>query len=244
MNNYKLTILYDGTNYSGWQYQKNSVSIQHIISEAINKIINEKINLIGSGRTDAGVHALGQVANFLSDKVLNCNSFKYSLNAVLPKDIAVNRVESVNKNFHSRFDAKKRTYIYLFSKNKSPFYDLYSYNYKPIFDYDLSKMNDVSKLLLGQKDFSSFCKKKSEVENKICNLTEIKWYRKNDFIFFLITSDRFLHGMVRTIIGTLLETAKKNFDKDFLQSIIESKDREEAKEAVPAKGLFLFKVRY
>lgn len=244
MNNYKLTIQYDGTNYSGWQFQNNAISIQQIITESIEKILNEKINLIGSGRTDAGVHAFGQVANFLTTKNLNSDSFIYSLNSVLPKNIAIKKIELVDEKFHSRFDAKKRTYIYIFNKNKSPFYYLYSYNYKPLFEYDLMKLNDVSNLLLGEKDFSSFCKKNSEVENKICNVFEINWTKKNDFIFFLISADRFLHGMVRTIIGTLLETAKKNYDKDFLLNIIESKNREEAKESVPAKGLFLFKVRY
>ena len=124
MNNYKLIIQYDGTNYSGWQFQNNSISIQQVVSESIEKIINEKINLIGSGRTDAGVHAFGQVANFLTSKELNISSFLYSLNSVLPKDIAIKRIELVDEKFHSRFDAKKRTYIYLFSKNKSPFYCL------------------------------------------------------------------------------------------------------------------------
>ncbi|MFZ5948497.1 MAG: tRNA pseudouridine(38-40) synthase TruA [Stygiobacter sp.] len=244
MNNYKLIIQYDGTNYSGWQFQNNSISIQQVVSESIEKIINEKINLIGSGRTDAGVHAFGQVANFLTSKALNISSFLYSLNSVLPKDIAIKRIELVDEKFHSRFDAKKRTYIYLFSKNKSPFYYLYSYNYKPLFEYDLKKLNEVSKLILGQKDFSSFCKKNSEVENKICNVEEVLWHKKSDFIFFLISADRFLHGMVRTIIGTLLETAKKNYDEDFLISIVQSKNREFAKESVPARGLFLYKVRY
>ncbi len=244
MNNYKLTLQYDGTNYSGWQFQNNAISVQQIISNAIEKIIGEKINLIGSGRTDAGVHALGQVANFLTSKELDIYSFFYSLNSVLHKDIAVKKIEMVDEKFHSRFDAKKRTYIYLFNKNKSPFYYLYSYNYKILFEYDFNKLNNVSKLILGQKDFSSFCKKNSEVQNKICNVEEITWYRKNDFIIFLISADRFLHGMVRSIIGTLLETAKRNYDEEFLLSIIESKNREVAKESVPAKGLFLFKVRY
>lgn len=244
MNNYKLILQYDGTNYSGWQFQNNAVTIQQVVSESIEKIIGEKVNLIGSGRTDAGVHALGQVANFLTSKELDINVFFYSLNSVLPKEIGVKKIELVNEKFHSRFDAKKRQYVYLFNKNKSPFYYLYSYNYKILFEYDLIKLNNVSKLILGQKDFSSFCKKNSEVLNKICNVEEISWYRKNDFIIFLISADRFLHGMVRAIIGTLLETAKRNYDEEFLLSIMESKNRETAKESVPAKGLFLFKVRY
>jgi len=242
--NYKLTIQYDGTNYAGWQMQINALSIQQVISNAIEKILNEKINLIGSGRTDAGVHAFGQVANFRTEKFLNEKSFQYSLNSVLPFDIAIKKVELVDESFHSRFDAKKRTYIYIFNKSKSPFYYLYSYNYKPLFEYDIHKLNEISKIILGEHDFSSFCKKSSEVQNKVCNVSEIRWYRKNDFIFFLISADRFLHGMVRTIIGTLLVIAKNNYDEDKLKFILEMKDREIANESVPSKGLFLFKVRY
>lgn len=242
--NYKLTIQYDGTNYAGWQMQINALSIQQVVSNAIEKILNEKINLIGSGRTDAGVHAFGQVANFRTEKILNEKSFLYSLNSILPFDIAIKKIELVDENFHSRFDAKKRTYIYTFIKSKSPFYYLYSYNYKPLFEYDIHKLNEISKIILGEHDFSSFCKKSSEVQNKICNVSEIGWYRSNDFIFFLISADRFLHGMVRTIIGTLIDIAKNNYDEDKLKFIIEMKDREIANESVPAKGLFLFKVRY
>lgn len=244
MNNYKIIIQYDGTNYSGWQYQNNAISIQQVITESIEKILREKINLIGAGRTDAGVHAFGQVANFLSDKIFDCNKFHYSLNSILPKDIAIRKVEKVDIEFNSRFSAKDRTYVYLFSKNKSPFYYLYSYYYKPLFEYDLTKLNELSNLLIGQKDFSSFCKKNSDVENKICDVKEIFWSKKNDYIFFLIKADRFLHGMVRAVIGTLLEVAKQDFDEKLLIKILESKNREEAKISVPAKGLFLFKVRY
>ena len=240
--NYKLLIQYDGTDYSGWQMQANDITIQQKISDAIRTIIKEDVNLIGSGRTDAGVHALGQVANFKTEKVIEPYSFKYSLNSILPNDISIIELKEADENFHSRFDAKKRSYIYLITKIKSPFYFKYSYHYKG--NIDCQKINKLAKPLLGEKDFSSFSKKNSEIENKNCNIYNIHFKETKIFIVAIVEANRFLHGMVRAIIGTLLFTQKNNFDEEFLSSIIQAKDRKAAKEAVPAKGLFLFKVKY
>src|SRR3989337_3881348 len=121
MNNYKLLIQYDGTNYAGWQYQTNAVTIQQKIVEALKTLIMEDVNLIGSGRTDAGVHALGQVANFTTMQEIDLYKFKYSLNSILPNDISILDIQKVHQEFHSRFDAKRRFYLYILSKNKSPF---------------------------------------------------------------------------------------------------------------------------
>jgi tRNA pseudouridine38-40 synthase len=125
-NNYKLIIQYDGTDYAGWQFQANAVTIQQKIVESIRILISEDVNLIGSGRTDAGVHAFGQTANFTTNQDLDLYKFKYSLNSILPKDISVIDIQKVRQEFHSRYDAKKRAYIYLISRSKSPFYDRYS----------------------------------------------------------------------------------------------------------------------
>src|SRR5690554_5481482 len=122
MFNYKLLIQYDGTNYSGWQTQLNAITVQQVIEEAVEKIIREKITLTGSGRTDAGVHALGQVANFRTEQKLELNKFRYSLNSVLPEDIAILKADETVESFHSRFDAVKRSYLYFFTLYKSPFY--------------------------------------------------------------------------------------------------------------------------
>lgn len=242
MNNYKLIIQYDGTEYAGWQYQKNEITIQQKIYEAIKTLTNADVNLIGSGRTDAGVHALGQVANFKSEKQIDLTKFLYSLNSILPKDISVLDIQEVSEEFHSRFDAKKRTYLYLITKNKSPFYDKYSYFYHGRLGCD--RFNSISKVFLGEHDFTSFCKKNSETENKICTIFNAHWKETKGMIFFLIEADRFLHGMVRTIVGTLLHTYKNNLDESFIKNIIAVKDREAAGESVPAKGLFLYKVKY
>ena len=139
MFNYKLTIQYDGTRYSGWQIQNNAVTVQEVISNSIKQILQQEINLIGSGRTDSGVHAFGQVANFTFIKELDLFKFRYSLNSVLPDDIAVTGIETVDENFHARFSAKRRIYYYLITNQKSPFYDKYSYTL--FSDFDLEKLN-------------------------------------------------------------------------------------------------------
>ncbi len=242
MKNYKLVLQYYGSHYCGWQIQTNGISVQQTIVNGIKTISGEEVNLIGSGRTDSGVHALGQVANFKSEQNLECQKFSYSLNSVLPKDISIRSMEIVNESFHSRFDARKRSYLYLFSKFKSPFYDNFSYRF--FNDINVETLNGLSKILLGEKDFSSFCKKESETENKICNIYDIHWKATRDFIIFFIEANRYLHGMVRTIIGTLLSVSKlKDAEKKIIQ-IVEAKNREVAGESVPAKGLFLFKVKY
>lgn len=244
MNNYKLLIQYDGTSYSGWQIQKNGTTVQQKIVEAVVVITKEKVNLIGSGRTDTGVHALGQVANFRIEQELDLRKFQYSLNSILPKDIAISNIEKVSESFHARFDAKNRSYIYLFTHNKSPFYEKYSYLYPPVKDFEIDKLNSLSKTLIGRHDFTSLSKKNIEIEEKYCTITEIHWRCTLDKTIFYITANRFLHGMVRTIIGTLLYAAERNLDADYINEVLELKDRTQAEQSVPAKGLFLYKVKY
>jgi len=242
LNNYRLLIQYDGTNYCGWQIQANQVTIQQKITNAVEIILKEKIKLIGSGRTDTGVHALGQTANFKTENDLDIYKFIHSINAILPKDISILKIEKANPEFHSRFDAKKRSYLYLISKYKSPFLYRYSYFYHNKIDCKI--LNNLSRSLIGMKDFSSFARKNTETKNKICNIYEAHWRCTSDMIIFKVEADRFLHGMVRTITGTLLTALKNNHDNGFVEDIIKLKDREAAGEAVPAKGLFLFKVKY
>ena len=242
MNNYKLIIQYDGTEYAGWQFQENAVTVQQKISDAIKTLLNENVNLIGSGRTDAGVHALGQTANFTTEKEIDLFKFKYSLNSILPKDISVIEMENANENFNARFSARRRSYLYLISKFKSPFFDRYSYFYHG--ELNCEKLNQISKYFLGEHDFTSFCKKNSETENKICNIHEMHWKETKGLIIFLLEADRFLHGMVRTIVGTAINAVKNRYNEAYIRNIFESRDRESAGESVPAKGLFLYKVKY
>lgn len=244
MHNYKLVIQYDGTNYAGWQMQDNAETIQNRICNSAETILRKPINLIGSGRTDSGVHAIGQVANFTFEDSIDINKFKHSLNGILPQDISVIDCEEVNENFHSRFDAKKRSYLYFMRNYKSPFFQNYSHFLNTIDEIDLGKLNYLSKSIKGEHDFTSFCKKNSDVENKICNLFDIHWYRKRGFLIFYVEANRFLQGMVKTLVGTLIKLAAKNYSENLLKEIIDAKEREAASEAFPSKGLFLYKVKY
>lgn len=242
MNNYKLIIQYDGTDYAGWQIQKNNPTIQQKISDSIQIILKEKITLHGSGRTDSGVHALGQTANFKTNSNIDIYRFRYSLNSLLPFDISVISMEKTNEDFNARFDAKKRSYLYIFSKIKSPFFHRYSFFYHN--DLKVKKLNEISRIFLGQNDFTSFCRKRTETENKICNIYNIHWKETKELILFFIEADRFLHGMVRSITGTLLQAQQEENSINFIENIFNEKNRETAGESVPAKGLFLYKVKY
>lgn len=241
-SNYKLIIQYDGTNYAGWQKQQNATTIQQVISDTIKILIKEDINLIGSGRTDSGVHSIGQTANFKTEKEMDIFRFRYSLNSMLPKDISITNIEKTDINFNARIYAKKRIYLYLFTKYKSPFYDKYSYFYHD--EIDCNKLNKLSRFFIGKKDFTSFCRTISDTENKICNVYNIKWKESKGLIFFFIEADRYLHGMVRAIIGTLLYAVKKDLNENYVEEVFSAKNRTSAGEAVPAKGLFLYKVEY
>jgi len=244
MNNFLLYIQYDGTNYAGWQIQRNAVTVQEKIISAIEVILKERVNLIGSGRTDTGVHAFHQTANFRTEKEIDLNKFQYSLNSILPDDISIQKIEKVHESFHARYDAKSRSYIYIFTHIKSPFFNKYSYLYPPIVKIDIDRLNQMSKVFLGEHDFTSFSKVNEEIKNKICSVNEIRWRRLKDLTLFYISANRFLHGMVRTIIGTLLYAAEKNLNENYLMDVLSKKDRKIARESVPAKGLFLYKVRY
>jgi tRNA pseudouridine38-40 synthase len=242
LNNYKLTIQYDGTNYAGWQIQANCKTIQQTIIEAIKILLKEEVNLIGSGRTDAGVHALGQIANFRTEKQIDIFKFNHSLNSILPNDISVTNFNLVDNDFHARYNATKRSYIYLLSKNKSPFYDKYSYRYNG--NLEIKNLNEFTKVFIGQHDFTSFTRKNDEKDNKECIVYDAHWKETKGLVVFFIEANRFLHGMVRTIIGTILKSANEGSDINYIKNIFQMRDRESAWDAVPAKGLFLFKVKY
>jgi len=242
MFNYKLTLQYDGTKYAGWQIQENALSIQEVIKSSIQQILQEEVNLIGAGRTDAGVHALGQVANFTLDKELDLFRFKYSINSVLPDNISITNIESVNEKFHSRFSAKKRSYIYLISIQKSPFFDRYSYNYYS--ELNQQKLNEISSVMIGSKDFTSFSKLNPEVQNKNCEVFEARWRKEKNLFIFYIEANRFLYGMVRAIVGTLLKAYSSESAIEYLENVFAERNRDAAADSVPAKGLFLYKIKY
>ncbi len=244
MNNYRLIVQYDGSGFAGWQSQKNAKTVQGVLKEKIELLVKEEVNLIGSGRTDTGVHAFGQAANFKCEKELDLRKFTHSLNAILPRSIAIIDSAKVDENFHARFDAVKRSYLYFFSLVKSPFWDKYSWLNPALAEIEIDRMNEISKTLLGKKDFTSFAKNKSETKNKVCEIYSIRWRKSGNLVIFFIEANRFLHGMVRTVIGTLLDAYKQREPKLFLEEILAAKNRTAASASAKAKGLFLFKVKY
>ncbi|QOJ29555.1 MAG: tRNA pseudouridine(38-40) synthase TruA [Ignavibacteriales bacterium] len=242
IRNYAVTIAYDGTNYSGWQIQANADSVQQRIKDALQKILRHEVTLTGAGRTDTGVHALGQTANFKTEKELDAFQFLYSLNSMLPYDIAVRDLREVPLSFDARHSAVRRSYIYVISRLKDPFRYKYShYLYNPPSASELNALTDV---LIRNNDFASFTKNAEKQQHTLCNLYSASWRSHRDFLVFTITGNRFLHGMVRTIVGTLLRTAEEGGNENDIQNILDKRDRTAAGEAVPAKGLFLRKVHY
>lgn len=242
MQNYKLKIQYDGTRYSGWQIQKEQRSVQGTISDAIRQILGEPVTITGAGRTDTGVHAWGQQANFISAREIDIFRFRYSLNSILPNDISVIEMKEAALSFNARFDACGRKYMYFFSQQPSPFFDRYAvYRYKP---FDIERLHAYSDELIRTADFSAFAKHAAEQENPVCTVRFVGWRRTGFITAFYIEADRFLHGMVRAIAGTITEAYQRNAPPGELRSILESRDRKNAGISVPAKGLFLFKVQY
>lgn len=244
MRNIKLTIQYDGTNYSGWQSQKNSLAIQDIIEKAITKLLGEKVRIIGAARTDAGVHAKGQVANFKTKNNLSLSNIKKGLNKNLPADIVIANVKEADKDFHSQYDAKSKLYRYsLYLHNPlPPFYR----NYVSPFSYklDLETIRKEAKGFLGRHDFASFEGSNSRRKNTVRNIYRLGVKKRGGFIHFDIEADGLLYNMARTIVGTLIDVGRGYLKKGSIKKIIKAKERKEAGFTAPAKGLCLMKVRY
>ena len=243
MNNIKLVIEYDGTNYVGWQQQKNGITIHGVLTKAIARVVNEEVTLQGSGRTDAGTHAVGQVANFKTKSEIPANNLVQAINTYLPKDIVVRSAKKVPEKFHSRYSAKSKTYCYtiLNSKIRDAIGRDYCLHYSA--PLDIEKMQKASKALVGKHDFSAF-KSKSEVLSSVRTIMKLEIKEKGKFLTFTIEADGFLYKMVRSIVGTLLEVGKGKMTITEFKKIVKSKTREKAGNTVSASGLCLLKVKY
>jgi len=240
--NIKLKIEYDGTDFSGWQKQPKLRTVQGEIEDKLKRILQEKITLIGSGRTDVGVHALEQVANFKTESELNLTSMHRGLNSLLPEDIFVKDVEEVDSDFNSRYGAKSRVYRYRICLGKNIFMRRYSWEVP--YCLDLSKIKKTTKIILGRQDFTSFCVSKSAKPDNHCFIFRAGWKKDGKRLDFEIEADRFLHTMVRSLVGTLIDAGRGYFSlKDFI-NILKAKDHKKAGLTAPAKGLYLVKVNY
>jgi len=244
MRNLCAFIEYDGANYHGWQRQKNSITIQEIIETSLEKILSHKVTLYGSGRTDTGVHAKEQTANFRTTSNIPIYSLIKAINTELPRDIAIYDIKEVPGNFNARKSAKSRWYRYtvLNRPNRSPMLSRFSYH---IYGYiDIERMAKSIVFILGEHDFAAFCKDSSKIENTKRTIYKIDIFKKDDLIIFDIIGDSFLHGMVRTIVGTLLWISRKKLSPQIMRDIISSKNNKYAGPCAPPNGLCLYHVEY
>lgn len=241
---YFAEAAYVGAQFHGWQSQRNAHTIQAEIEAALKTILQEEVKITGSGRTDTGVHACQQFFHFDTRRQFSNDRLRYKLNALLDKDIAIKKICRVTPDAHARYSAVKRSYIYKICPYKDPFARGQSYQlYKKL---DTDKMNEAAGTLLGENDFTSYSKVKTSVNNFFCNVFEAKWVERKEtgILEFHISANRFLRGMVRALVGTLLQVGENKITAREFEQILAVKDRKKAGRSVPAEGLFLSKVEY
>ena len=244
MPKYKITIEYDGSNYVGWQRQDNGISIQESIEKAIIQLTGEKIIIFGAGRTDAGVHALGQVAHFDLKKFFNTDNIRDGLNQYLrPQPISVLKAEEVNDDFHSRFSAKSRTYQYNISNRRAPLTIDKNKSWAVFKNLDVNKMEFEAKHFLGNHNLDAFRSAHCQSKSAIKTIDSILIIKKNENIFIRVSAKSFLHSQVRIMVVTLVEIGKGKIIKS-IKRIIEEEKRSQAGITAPACGLYLIAVEY
>ncbi len=238
---YFIELSYRGTAYHGWQIQPNAITVQEEISNALSTILRTEIEIVGSGRTDTGVHAAQQFAHFDFEGKIEADLLR-RLNGFLPESICIARIFEVAPDAHARFDATSRTYRYLISSTKQPFRPkLCCILYKEV---NVELMNEACKILFDYTDFECFSKVHTEVKTFLCDIHFAEWKYEDDLLVFTISANRFLRNMVRAIVGTMLLVGQKKISLDDFREIIESKNRNKAGSSVPAEGLYLTKVAY
>jgi tRNA pseudouridine38-40 synthase len=241
---YRLDIEYEGTDWAGWQVQPDQRTVQGCIESALSTALRREVGIVGAGRTDAGVHAEGQVAHFFSEQPVDTWRLTAQVNGILPPSIAVPSIQQVPDDFHARFSARWRLYHYRISTRFGALDRCIRWHVKPPPDVDL--MNRAAARLVGRHDFSSFCKAAHEVDNRFCEVREAAWReddRQGDFTF-VIRANRFLRGMVRTIVGTLIQIGHDMRPEEDIDAILTARDRTRAGFAAPARGLSLMAVGY
>jgi len=239
---YFFEISYKGTNYHGWQIQKNAITVQEVIQEKLKQLLSYEIEITGSGRTDTGVHAIQQFFHVELKNTIDTSKFIYSLNSILPIDIVIKAIRKVRDNAHTRFDALSRRYKYVIISQKDPFKisEAYIYNHS----INLKDLNEASKILVGRQDFKSFSKVKTQVSNFNCEIYNAYWQFESADLVFYIKANRFLRGMVRAIVGTLLMVNEGKINAEKFQDILQSRSRQKAGRSVSAEGLYLAEIRY
>lgn len=244
MRNIKLTIEYDGKDFNGWQKQPNKLNIQGEIEKAIENITKEQIELYASGRTDAGVHSLGQVANFKTESKIPIEKMAIAINSQVKNSIRIIKAEEVDENFHSRYNCKRKTYKYVINNSNygSAVYRNFEYHMPIKLDYD--KMEKAIKFFEGEHDFSGFKSSGTSSKSSIRIIYKAKLEKDGDRIIIELTGNGFLYNMVRIISGTLVDVGLGKIEPDEIENIIKMKDRSKAGKTLPPQGLFLVKVEY
>ena len=250
MMRFFLDLQYDGTAYHGWQIQPNGTTVEEVIEKALSTLLRQTVDIVGAGRTDAGVHARRMTAHFDIEKdspaagcILPADSFIYKLNRMLPRDIVILGIREVPEDMHARFSALSRTYHYYIHTQKDPFRDRYSCLIT--YPLDFALMNEAAGILMEHTDFGAFCKANSDVKTTLCHVTEARWIQtgSHDW-YFRITANRFLRNMVRAIVGTLIDVGRGRISLSGMRSITEGGCRSDAGESMPAKALFLEDIEY
>lgn len=243
MQRYFIYLSYDGTAYHGWQIQPNGNSVQEELQRALSTLLRKDTEIVGAGRTDAGVHARLMVAHFETDAAFKCEQLAYKLNRLLPKDISVSRIQPVAPDMHARFSAVRRTYHYYIHLQKDPFQRFFSCEMH--YDLDFSLMNEAAAHLIECSDFAAFCKTHTDVKTTICRVSRAEWIDDgNGCWHFVISADRFLRNMVRAVVGTLVEVGRHRMTLEQFYTVVEGKNRCNAGESMPGNALFLEDIKY
>lgn len=244
MKRVKLTVAYDGTNYCGWQVQPNGLAVQEVLNRCLSELLGEQITTIGASRTDAGVHALGNVAVFDTETRMPADRISYALNTRLPEDIKIRESREVSLDFHPRFQQTVKTYEYKIYNHRFPDPTRRLYTYFYYYPLDVKKMQEAADYLVGEHDFKSFSTYKPEVESTVRTIYDLQVERQEDVITIRIRGNGFLYNMVRIIAGTLIRVGGGFYPPRQVQTILEGRNRELAGETARPEGLTLVKIEY
>ncbi len=244
MRNIRLLIEYDGTNYAGWQWQKNAKTVQETLAIAVGQVVQEPVTIYGAGRTDAGVHAVGQVANFHTHSNIPSKRLLLAINFYLPHDITIKDAADVPESFHAQYCAVSKVYQYTLFNDWVRTSLNRNFCYVCGFQLKVDKMLDAAQYLTGTHDFTSFTKKALQEKNRIRTIKRLEMKKEGKYIYFTVEADGFLYNMVRTIVGTLVEAGRGKIAVKNVKDILDAKNRNMAGPTAPAKGLCLMKVEY
>jgi len=239
---YKIVLEYNGAKFAGWQLQPDERTVQGELQTRLGWLCKREISVTGAGRTDAGVHALGQVAHFDAEPIASLSEFMNRLNSALPEDIAVLALDEVEPDFHARYSARRKTYRYRIANTPNAFAPGLAWRVHGSIDWPV--VEEATAILLGRHDFAGFCLAASQKENTNCEVLTAGWTRSDREAVFEITADRFLHRMVRLIVGTLIDIGRDRWTPAHFPKILTTRDVREAGQAAPPEGLYLVSVEY